>query len=143
MTDTSKMYTTKSIVVNPDLIEEEGWLPHLSQNGETAYGMANQIVEEWSKENRQINPNNTSPCSFRGYYDRMIAEFGVRGSVYEGEAAGLDAEVASIDQNRLQVFGVSSDEELQNMIKYQSAYNAASRFINVVSEMIEHLVTRL
>ena len=29
------------------------------------------------------------------------------------------------------------------MIKYQHAYNAASRYINVVSEMIEHLVTSL
>ena len=29
------------------------------------------------------------------------------------------------------------------MIKYQNAYNAASRYINVVSEMLEHLVTRL
>ncbi len=143
MTDTAKMYTTKSLLVNPDLMEEEGWLPHLSQVGDTAYGMAQSIVEAWQKEDRQINPNNTSPCSFRGYYDRMIAEFGVRGSVYEGAAEGLSNEVSSIDNNRMQVFGVSTDEELQNMIKYQSAYNAASRYINVVSEMIEHLVTQL
>ena len=36
--------------------------------------------------------------------------------------------------------GVSSDDELSNMIKYQQAYNAASRYINVVSELIETLV---
>ena len=29
------------------------------------------------------------------------------------------------------------------MIKYQNAYNAASRFINVVNEMIEQLLTQL
>ena len=34
-------------------------------------------------------------------------------------------------------------EELTKMIKYQNAYNASSRFINVVNEMIEHLVTQL
>ena len=36
-----------------------------------------------------------------------------------------------------------SDEELEKMIKYQQSYNAASRYINVVSEMIEHLITSL
>ncbi|MCH5254164.1 MAG: hypothetical protein J1F41_04505, partial [Lachnospiraceae bacterium] len=38
---------------------------------------------------------------------------------------------------------VSSDEELTNMIMYQNAYNASSRYINVISEMIEHIVTTL
>ena len=36
-----------------------------------------------------------------------------------------------------------TDEELEKMIKYQQAYNAASRYINVVSQMLEHLVTSL
>ena len=29
------------------------------------------------------------------------------------------------------------------MIKYQQSYNAASRYINVISEMLEHIVTSL
>ena len=44
---------------------------------------------------------------------------------------------------RQQVIGVSSDEELTYMIKYQNVYNASSRFINVIDEMIEHLITQL
>ena len=73
----------------------------------------------------------------------MMDGIGTKGKVYGGMAEDLEGEVASIDNNRQQVFGVSSDEELQNMIKYQAAYNASSRFINVISEMLEHLVTRL
>jgi flagellar hook-associated protein 1 FlgK len=38
---------------------------------------------------------------------------------------------------------VSSDEELANMIKFQHAYNASSRYINTVSEMIEYLIEKL
>ena len=48
-----------------------------------------------------------------------------------------------MDNKRQQVFGVSSDEELTYMIRFQNAYNASSRFINVVDEMIEHLITQL
>ena len=39
--------------------------------------------------------------------------------------------------------GVSTDEELADLIKYQQCYNASSRYITVVDEMIEHLLTRL
>jgi flagellar hook-associated protein 1 FlgK len=49
----------------------------------------------------------------------------------------------SYDAQRLETEGVSSDEELQNMIKYQQAYNAASRYVNVVSEMLETIIERL
>ena len=36
-----------------------------------------------------------------------------------------------------------SDEELEKMIKFQQAYNAASRYINVVSDMLESLIVSL
>ncbi len=49
----------------------------------------------------------------------------------------------SIENNRQQVYGVSSDEELQNLIRYQNAYNASSRFINVISSMMEALINNL
>ncbi len=143
-TDTAKMYCIEGLMINPDLVEEESRFPHLHQNGEPAWGeIAEKMVAAWEKKNQIVNPNNIAPCNFMGYYERMIIELSTKGSVYNGLASSLTTEVASIDNNRQQVFGVSSDEELSNMIKYQSAYNAASRFINVVSEMLEHLVTRL
>ena len=51
--------------------------------------------------------------------------------------------VDSLFNAREQVVGVSSDEELTNMIMFQNAYNASSRYINVVSEMLEHILTTL
>ncbi|MBR6637701.1 MAG: hypothetical protein IKK96_02440, partial [Lachnospiraceae bacterium] len=35
------------------------------------------------------------------------------------------------------------DEELAYLIQYQNAYNAASRYITVIDEMLEHIVTQL
>ncbi len=141
--DTSKMYTIKSLTINEDLLHEESGLPHLMKNGEPAEKMVQALVDVWNQKKQTINPSNTDPCTFKEYYRRMVEDVAVTGSVYEGMAESLSSEVASIDNNRQQVFGVSADEELQNMIKYQNAYNAASRFINVISEMLEHLVTRL
>ena len=39
--------------------------------------------------------------------------------------------------------GVGSDDELTDMIKFQNAYNASSRYINVVSSMIDYLLNSL
>lgn len=141
--DTAKMYTIQGMTINQDLLEEESGLPYLKGNGEPAWDMAEALVQLWNEKSMTINPNNTDPCTFKEYYQRMVDEVAVTGSVYEGLSTSLSGEVSSIDNNRQQVFGVSSDEELQNMIKYQNAYNASSRFINVISEMLEHLVTRL
>ncbi len=141
--DTSKMYTTQGVTVNPDLLEIESGLPHLDKNGDPDWDLAHKLVNIWDEKKYTVNANDTNPCSFKEYYQRMINGIGTKGDVFEGLATDLSGEVASIENSRQQVFGVSSDEELQNMIKYQSAYNAASRFINVISEMLEHLVTRL
>lgn len=143
MTETAKMYTAKGIVINEDLLQSEGGLPHLKKDGEPAQALAQALVDLWDQKRQIINPSNTDPCTFKEYYRRMIQDVGTTGNVYEGLSAGLAAEVESLDNSRQQVIGVSSDEELQNMIKYQNAYNAASRFINVISEMLEHIVTRL
>ena len=73
----------------------------------------------------------------------MIEDLGDRGFTFNAMAETQQQSVLDIENTRQQVVGVSSDEELSNMIRFQHAYNAASRYINTVSEMIEQLVTTL
>jgi flagellar hook-associated protein 1 FlgK len=63
--------------------------------------------------------------------------------VYNSIYANQANTVESIQSAREQIVGVSSDEELSNMIKFQNAYNAASRYINVINEMLEHIISTL
>ena len=143
LTDTTKMYTTENLEINHDLLEEEGNLPHLLRNGEIDQRTADRLVHAWEDTNLFLNPNDRNPCNFEGYYERMINAISSRGSVFDSVSTSLSGTVDNIENQRQQVIGVSSDEELSNMIKYQNAYNAASRYINVVSEMLEHLVIQL
>ena len=142
-TDTSKMYTTYGVSVNQDLLDAESNLPYLRQNGEVAQAMAEELAAVWEKKGMILNPNDTDPCTFEGYYEKFMNELSTKGNVYESIAQSLSGSVTSISNQRQQVIGVSSDEELTNMIKYQNAYNAASRYINVISEMLEHIITQL
>ncbi len=142
-TDTSKMYTTYGVSINQDLLESESNLPYLTQNGDVAQAMAEELAATWEKKGLILNPNDTDPCTFEGYYEKFMDGLATKGNVYESVATSLSGSVASIGNQRQQVIGVSSDEELTNMIKYQNAYNAASRYINVISEMLEHIITQL
>ena len=63
--------------------------------------------------------------------------------MYNSIAEAQEQTISSISAAREQIVGVSSDEELEYMIQFQNAYNASSRYINVVSDMLEHLVTTL
>lgn len=142
-TDTSKMYTTYGVSINQDLLESESNLPYLMQNGDVAQAMAEELAAVWEKKGLILNPNDTDPCTFEGYYEKLMNGIATKGNVYQSVAESLSGSVASIENQRQQVIGVSSDEELTNMIKYQNAYNAASRYINVISEMLEHIITQL
>ena len=60
-------------------------------------------------------------------------------SIYDNQVSTVEATQAA----REQVLGVASDEELSYMIKFQNAYNASSRYINVISQMLEHIIVTM
>ena len=124
-------------------MEQETRFPHLMQDGQVNYALAEQLAALWDKEGLTIDPNDTNKVSYMDYYSNMIGSYGTLGSVYESTSSSLSGTVTAILNQRAQVIGVSSDEELTKMIKYQNAYNASSRFINVINEMVEHLITTL
>lgn len=140
--DESTLYSIINLQVNPVLLANENMLPHLTKNGEVDYRLAAGIEEAWKTDFLRLTPGGIK-VSFNNYYDSMVGALGTNGSIYNSVATTLATSVQSIETQRQIVFGVSSDEELANMIKFQSAYNASSRFINVVDSMIEHVIMQL
>ena len=142
--DTSTQYTLSSLGVNDDLENQADLFPHLTKDThEIDYGMGAQFSDLWTTKTLKIYPGSEATFSFSEYYTEMIGGIASAGSTYESTATTLDSSVSAVDNKRLQVTGVSTDEELASMIKYQNAYNAASRYIQTVSDMIELLVTGL
>ena len=47
---------------------------------------------------------------------------------------------ASIDNQRLSIMGVDSDEEAINLVKYQHSYNLASQMVQVLTEVYDRLI---
>lgn len=140
--DDSTYYNMVNLEVNPVLIDDEGKLPTFEKNGEESHRLMSEVKHAWKDQEFSLTPAATK-ISIENYYDNMVGAQAVNGNVFKGVSNSLSASVSSIGNQREQVIGVSADEELSNMIKYQSAYNAASRFINTVDSMIEHIITQL
>jgi flagellar hook-associated protein 1 len=137
------MYTTENLQVNTAITDSVEKLPVYTSNGSVDIAKGIALLEVWSKGFATLNPNSTAKATYQDYYSKLVVEVGNMASVYKNISISEATTVAGLDDDRQMVIGVSSDEELSNMIRFQNAYNAASRYINVVSEMLEHIVTAL
>ena len=90
-----------------------------------------------------LNPNVKTPVCFKDYYKSLVSQISNTGSVFRAVQDNQNVATDALLYAREQIVGVSSDEELTNMIMYQNAYNASSRYINVISEMLDHLLSTL
>ncbi len=141
--DPNTLYRIGNIEVQEDLTRQVTLLPGFAQNGAVDYALGEKLAEAWNVQGMRLNPNDQYPCTFQGFYDKIIGKLGTDTSVYKSSRDTLTNTVASVDNSRQQIMGVSSDEELTKLIKYQSAYNAASRYMTVISQMTELIVTGL
>ena len=148
--DIDWMYTLNSLVINKDLIADYSLLevkanPEQGLEGAYAFGgnLFQDLLNSWDKELGVLDPNSLASYTFDDYYTNMIGGLGVRGNGWNSMVDYQKSQVESIEDKRQQVNGVSSDEELVNMMLYQHAYNAASRYINTIDNMLQYLIERL
>ena len=137
------LYTIGTVTVNAELAQNPSLLPLSRVSGEEAQIVADKLLDLWNSKFAAVSPNSLVDCNFKDFYAGMIDDLADRGYMYNGMVETQQQTVVDIDIYRQEVAGVSSDEELSNLIRFQHAYNAASRYITTVSEMIEHLIERL
>jgi len=136
-------FTIKNTQINPKLIQEPTLFTYRTVDGNEDNDTVTKIKEAFTKENYVLNPNVSTRNSFVTYYNSLVSQVANSGDVYDSIKEAQEQTVSSVQSAREQIVGVSSDEELEFMIMFQNAYNASSRYINVVSEMLEHLVSTL
>ncbi len=141
--DFYSLYSAGNIKINEALLQNPSLLPLTLITGEEAQETVDAMLDMWNSKFSTVSPNSLVECNFMDYYAGMMEELADRGYTYNSMAQTQQQSVTDIDNLRQQVVGVSSDEELSNMIKFQHAYNASSRYINVVAEMIEHIINTL
>lgn len=146
--DIYSQYTTDQIRVNEEIQKEVSLLP---LSGTTNQGLTDafaldkcqDLVNVFNKKFATLSPNELTSYTFVDYYTAFVGNIATKGNMYEKMASEQEAVATNIDNQRSSLLGVSSEEELTNMIKYQYAYGASSKYINVINEMLETIINSM
>ena len=141
--DFYSLYTIGNLKVNEELLQNPSLLPLSRVSGEEAQTVADALLDKWNQKFATVSPNSLVECNYKDYYAGMMDDLSDRGYTYDAMAKTGEQAVTDAGNARQQLLGVSSDEELSSMIRFQHAYNASSRYINTVSEMIAYLIEKL
>jgi len=143
--DNYSLYTLGEIEINPELLSNKSKLPIISNNntGDYDIAMIQKMIEQWQEPFATLSPNTLTYNNFNGYYTQLIGGLATKGDECRTLAENQDNMVRAVEDKRQGITAVSSDEELTYLIRFQHAYNASARYINVVDKMLEHLIERL
>lgn len=143
--DDTQPFSASNIRVNQELIDDPNKVaaskasPVIKGDGSNALAIAQ------LKDKLTMNPTALGDytATFDDYYRSMVAQVGINAQEADRMAGNQKLLVDQLLNRRESISGVSLDEEMTNMIKYQHAYTAAARVINTMDEMLELIVNRL
>lgn len=143
--DIDSLYTIANLKINPTLAKTPTLLGNgfVTKDKMVDQEMADALADAFTSTFSSLNPSLELQYNYRDYYSAMVGQVATTGSVYQSIMTAQDEAVGQLDDSRQMIMGVSTNEELTNMIKFQNAYNAASRYINACNEMLEHLLNTL
>ncbi|MFZ5968978.1 MAG: flagellar hook-associated protein FlgK [Bacillota bacterium] len=74
------------------------------------------------------------------FFKSLVSNLGVDSQEATRMTDNQQVLVNQVDSNRQSISGVSLDEEMANMVKYQHSYNASARMITTVDEMLDKII---
>lgn len=81
--------------------------------------------------------------TFANYFASLVSDLGVSAQQASRSVDTQSTLINNLELRRQSDIGVSLDEEMTNMIKYQQCYNAAAQYITTVNSMIDTLMGML
>jgi len=81
-----------------------------------------------------------SLSTFDDYFADSVGRIGLLGEQSNRALESANISMKQLTDMRRSISGVSIDEELANMLRYQHGYNAAARFISTVNSMLDTLM---
>lgn len=138
-TDADVTLTAKNAAANDDTMNISVYGNNIgaSDNGNALliYQLNNQAVDFRDTSGAVI-----SNATADNFFNSMIAKLGVDSGQAQKMVKNQGALLDQLENTSEAVSGVSLDEEITNLIQYQSAYQAAAKLINVIDEMMTTVI---
>ena len=137
------LYKLGNLEINQLILDDYSYLPFTTAEEDVDVKMGEKLLKAWDDATGCIDPNNTTDKDINDYYSAMVGIIGNDGYMYNTISETQSSLLTSISEKRESKQGVTSEEELTNLIKFQNAYNASSRYITTVADMIDTLINRV
>lgn len=135
------LYSCANLKINQKLVQMPSLLGFTKEDDSVDYNIGKAFVDAFQGKTMYLNPNATSTSTFESCYTDLVSQVANSGYIFYELSEFEQLAVENADNERQTVIGVSSDEELEHMIMYQNAYNAASRYITVINDMLDTLLS--
>lgn len=126
-----------TIAVNANIVANTDLIAAASAGGAIPGDNSNAILIANLQSDSTLMPGNST---FDSFYNALVGDIGSdvqsAGFNYDHQTTMVD----SLENYRLEVSGVSLDEEMVNLIQHQHAYDAAAKMINAADEMLSALM---
>ncbi len=84
----------------------------------------------------------TSGTTTNGAYNDMVTSMGIIKQQADNIAASQSEVLGFLEDRRSSISGVNMNEEVVDMMKFQSAFQANARIISIIDEMLDTLINR-
>lgn len=92
------------------------------------------------KQRNILNDDNTT---FDDFFVEMIAKVGVQAQEATRMGENQKLLINRLENERQAIMGVSLDEEMTNIVKFQHAFQASARVINTMDTMLDTIINRM
>ncbi|MGD8715929.1 MAG: flagellar hook-associated protein FlgK [Desulfobacterales bacterium] len=86
---------------------------------------------------------NGNASTFDSYYQSLVSEVGRNVQTTESSYHHQSDMVAQLENQRQSISGVSLDEEMMNLVKFQHAYDSAAKLIATADEMMQTVLNMI
>jgi flagellar hook-associated protein 1 FlgK len=143
-TDKSANFSAANIAINTDIVDLVNLIAAATN---TPYNGIEDIEGDGSNALNiaQLKYDNSmiDGATFDDYYRSETAKLGIKAREAQRMVENQGLLITQLENKREMVMGVSLDEEMTNMIRFQHAYNSAARYITAVDQMLETLINRI
>ena len=130
----SKMSVSSTITANTKKIAAGATTNGDGGNALLMAGLQNELVF-----NSVTLSSGSGSYTFDEYYNAVVSTIGIESFSAQATLRQQEGIMLQLNSRRESISGVSIDEEMIKMIKFQQAYNASARMISVVDEMLDAL----
>ena len=129
--------TAADIEVNANIVGDHDWIAAASDMA-TIPGDNRNAIEIANLQHQLVMSGNTA--TFNDYYSSLVRDVGnevLKSDSYHTHQSEM---VAQLDNYRESISGVSLDEEMINLIKFQNAYSAAAKLVSTADELLQTVI---